>query len=120
MNYTATGIIDAILPTESRTSTFQSRALILEIPDDKYPQFIKFEFTQARCDLLDAYKAGDAVTIHFDLRGRVWESQEKGRMYFTSLNGWKIEMVAAGPGQEVPTEPIPESVKEGKDDDLPF
>lgn len=125
MSYTATGIVHDVLPAEQLSPSFRRRALILELPDDKYPQLIEFEFTQARCDILDAYTPGDSVTVHFDLRGRAWESPEKGRMYFTSLSGWKIEKLADAPASGPHQEPEGKAGNEGPIvlgiiEDLPF
>jgi len=76
--------------TESKTQSFQAREFVLEIQDGNYPQFIKFQLTQDRCALLDTCNEGDQVKVHFDLRGREWQGK-----YFTNLNAWRLEKVAA-------------------------
>ncbi len=72
--------------TESKTATFQAREFVLEIQDGNYPQFIKFQMTQDRCSMLDAYEEGESIKVQFDLRGREWQGK-----YFTNLNAWRLE-----------------------------
>ena len=71
---------------EKKTETFQAREFILEISESQYPQLIKFQLTQDKCELIDAYQDGEMLTVHFDLRGREWNDR-----FFTNLNAWKIE-----------------------------
>ncbi len=54
----------------------------------EYPQEIKLEFVKDKCDLLDNLSPGDAVNVHFNLRG----NEHNGRHY-VNLHGWKIEKV---------------------------
>ena len=72
--------------TEKKTETFKAREFVIEIQDGNYPQFIKFQLTQDRCDLLDPYAEGQAIKVYFDLRGREWNGK-----YFTNLNAWRID-----------------------------
>jgi len=65
---------------------FIKRELWLEIPDGNYPQTACFETTQDRCDILDRVTEGEAVTVHFNLRGKEYN----GKVY-NALNLWKIE-----------------------------
>jgi single-strand DNA-binding protein len=65
---------------------FMKRELWLEIPDGNYPQTCCLEATQDRCDILDRVAEGEAVTVHFSIRGKEYN----GRV-FNSLNLWKIE-----------------------------
>lgn len=71
---------------EKKTETFQAREFILEISESQYPQLIKFQLTQDKCELIDPYQDGETLTVHFDLRGREWNDR-----YFTNLNAWKLE-----------------------------
>lgn len=71
---------------------FKKRELI-GVQEGEYPQHFKFEFTGDKMDLLNDVMEGMYYTIHYNLRGRKVEAKEKGKddMYFTSLNGWKVE-----------------------------
>lgn len=76
--------------TENKTANFQAREFVIEIQDGNYPQYIKFQLTQDRCALLDSHDEGNEIKVHFDLRGREWQGK-----YFTNLNAWRLENVAA-------------------------
>ena len=127
MSFEIEGAIHKLFETESKTATFKAREFILEIQDGNYPQLIKFQLTQDRCDLLDSYKEGDQVKVHFSLRGREWNEK-----YFTNLNAWRIEGVSAEPqlqNSDIPefTEGTPGGSSESSQeiqledfDDLPF
>ena len=69
---------DFILTTESSTP---------------YPQHISFQVTQDKCNLLNSYSIGDEVKVHFNLRGREWNSPN-GIKYFNTLEAWRIEGVS--------------------------
>lgn len=120
MSFEQKGKIHKIFDTESKTDTFQTRDLILTT-EGQYPQYIKFQFTQDRCAVLDSYKADEEVNVFFDLRGREWNDK-----YFTNLNAWKIEKVSSQPtsvDEFPPIESMPssESQNQAEDfDDLPF
>lgn len=101
MSFEIEGSIHKIFETTSKTATFQAREFILEIQDGNYPQLIKFQLTQDRCDIIDSYKAGDQIKVHFSLRGREWNDK-----YFTNLNAWRIE--ANQPEAESPSSDFPE------------
>lgn len=127
MSFEIEGSLYKVFETESKTATFKAREFVLEYQDGNYPQFIKFQLTQDRCDIIDSYKAGDQVKVHFSLRGREWNEK-----YFTNLNAWRIEPMAnsePAPANDFPdfeeagNSPSGESAQEMKledFDDLPF
>jgi single-strand DNA-binding protein len=80
------GTIVKIFEREAVTATFSKREFVIEVPDGNYPQMVKFQMTQDRCDVLDRFSEGQTVTVHFNLRGREWQGK-----YFNSLDAWKIE-----------------------------
>jgi len=127
MSFETQGIVHKIFDTESKSDTFKTREFVIK-QEGNYPQFIKFQLTQDRCDLVSQYKEGDTVKVSFDLRGREWNEK-----YFTNLNAWKIagvtqEAAATPPesGQAFPpmSEPVNTNAGNGamaEDfDDLPF
>ena len=119
-----TGRLHKVFDTEQKTESFKAREFVIETQGE-YPQFVKFQLTQDRCDLIENYKEGDGLKVHFDLRGREWQGK-----YFTNLNAWKIE--ADGDmsrpasdenfSQDVPQASAPESNIDSREDldDLPF
>lgn len=72
--------------------SFKKRELVVTT-EEQYPQHILIEFTQDRCDLLDAVKPGDMVKVSISLRGREWVNPQGEVKYFNSINGWKIEQI---------------------------
>jgi len=46
--------------TEQKTDSFRAREFVLEI-EGQYPQMVKFQLTQDRCDLIDAYDEGNQL-----------------------------------------------------------
>ena len=102
-----TGTIHKIFPTETKGEKgFRSREMILNTDHAEYPQLIKMQFVQDRCDTLDQFNEGQAVKVQFELRGREWEGK-----YFTTVNAWKIDHS----GQVVDQQP-----KTTDTDGLPF
>ena len=134
MSFEITGKLYKKFATESRSEKFQSRDFVLEVADGNYPQLIKFQLVQDRCQILDNYNEGEEIKVHFDLRGREWQGK-----FFTTLNSWRIEhsngesAVSTGstqPVQQVAKKSPPsedsfptlsdEPFKTAADDDLPF
>ena len=90
---------------------FKKRTIVLET-EDKYPQIVEFQASQDNCDLLEALKIGQEVTIHFNLRGREWTNPSGEVKVLNTLDLWKIESNESAA-------PKKESKKEDEDD-LPF
>ena len=87
MSFETEGSLHKIFETQSKSDTFQTREFVIK-QDGNYPQFIKFQLTQDRCDLVGNFKEGDRVKVSFDLRGREWNEK-----FFTNLNAWRIDAV---------------------------
>lgn len=130
-----TGTIKVIKPTEQIKETFRKREFVLDENSGRYPQTIPFEFTQDKCDILDAFNEGDRVKVFFDIRGREWTNRENETKYFLSLNAWKMESLEAGAENTPPSAPPnaasapptngapPHSTSDApgeEEDDLPF
>lgn len=112
------GKIKKIFETQTFQSGFQKREMVVTT-QEQYPQDILIEFLQDKVVLLDAYKVGDDVKVHINLRGKEWVNPEGVAKYFNSINGWRIERESAAPVAPVaPT--VEESLTEEGDDDLPF
>lgn len=77
--------------TAQVSEKFSKRELIVEIPDDKYPQIVSFEFTQDKCALLDGVMEGQDVEVSFALRGREWTNENGDVRVFNTLNGFRVE-----------------------------
>ena len=115
MSLKVEGTIHKIMASQEVNATFKKREFVIET-DEKYPQLVKFELVQDRCDLISSYKVGDIVEVEFNLKGREWNEK-----YFTNLHAWRItgKQVSGNSTQEPPIEPV-NAAELGKDDDLPF
>jgi single-strand DNA-binding protein len=102
MSFEIVGKLYKKYATESKSERFQSREFVLEIADGNYPQLIKFQMVQERCQLLDNYNEGDEIKVHFDLRGREWQGK-----YLTNLNCWRIELPNGNSAQPVSQASVP-------------
>ena len=89
MSFVIVGKLYKKFPTESKSPTFQTREFVIEIVEGNYPQFIKFQLTKDRCQMLDNYNEGEEIKVHFDLNGREWQGK-----FFTNLTSWRIEKMS--------------------------
>jgi len=86
MAFDITGKLHKKYDEETKGASFRVREFVIHTDNEQYPQFIKFQLTQDRCDLVSQYEVGNSIKVHFDLRGREWQDK-----YFTNLNAWRIE-----------------------------
>lgn len=111
MSFEIEGKLHKVYETEQKTESFRAREFVIETMQGSYAQFIKFQLTQDRCDIIDQYEVGQQIKVFFDLRGRQWQDK-----YFTNLQAWRIEAV----GEEQPA-PMPaqgqSSMASGTDSD---
>jgi hypothetical protein len=110
-----TAKIHEIFETQNIKDSFRKREFIAEYAENEnYPQYIKFELIQEKCDELNDYKHGDEVLIHFNLRGKPWTNKQGEKIYFNSLQVWKLEKLSET------TDDVKSDEQELPDDDLPF
>lgn len=109
-----TGKVLLVTPTVQKTEKFRGRDLIVETADNpQYPQKIKIEAGNDKCDLLNNINVGDQVEVEANLNGREWTNKEGVVSYFNSISIWKIKVLEA-------SAPIPVAAGGPDDDDLPF
>ena len=119
--------------TTNVTASFKKREFVVEYAENpQYPEFVKFELIQDKCDLLDNVQVGQEIEIHFNLKGRKWTDPKGEVKYFNSLQAWRIVPIAASTSSQPSsgTEssgavPPPASEPEwlsasSEEDDLPF
>ncbi len=124
MGMETTGRLHAIFDTQQKTERFRLREFVVELADNpRYPQYVLFQLTGDRCELLDALSVGDEVRVEFALRGREWQSPKGETRYFNSLDVWTLESLADGqhpagppPPPDLGDEPPPPT----DDDEIPF
>ena len=124
MNYEINGKLIFKEDTQQISDKFQKREFVIEVENEKNPQwndFVKVQLIQDRCDLLESIDLNENIKVYFNIKGRKWDN--KGQTsYFTNLEGWRIEKLAPQNPENVPMPeynvedipPMPEA------DDLPF
>ena len=109
--------------TAQVSGSFRKREFVVEYAENpEYPEFIKFELIQDKCDSLDAFNVDDSISIAFNLKGRKWTNPQGVDVYFNSLQAWKLSAANSEPVAPVANaEPewLNKSI-EGEQDDLPF
>jgi hypothetical protein len=94
---------------------FKKREFVITDESSQYPQHVLFQLIQDKTSLIDQYKEGDEITVHFNLRGREWTSPTGEVKYFNSLEAWRIEA-----GQGSAAAPQTAGIEASQEDDLPF
>jgi len=128
MSYELTGKLVAKYDTVQRTETFKTREFVVEKTDDingrSVVNYVKFQCTQDRTNIVDRVNTGDDIKVYFNIKGSKWEKDGKTN-YITNLDAWRVEQLLQ-PGAKTPDndylEPLdtfsatdPQAV-----DDLPF
>jgi len=143
MSYELTGKVLQFEEVVQISDRFKKREFVLERErmggSMVFTDYVKFQLVQDRVNLIDDVAVGDMLKVHFDIRGNKWEKNGETK-YFTNLEAWKVEKVAADtpaadntppppppPGEDTPVatetaasggEPLePMGLEE---DDLPF
>ncbi len=81
-----------IFDTTRVSDKFQKREFVVEYAENpSYPEYIKFELIQDKCDLLDNFKVNQAIQVHFNLKGRKWTDPQGSVKYFNTLQAWKLQ-----------------------------
>lgn len=85
-----------IMNTIKVSDKFQKREFVVEYVPEKsqYQEYLKFEIVQDKCEMLDAFKVGESVEIHFNLKGRKWTNPKGETVYFNSLQAWRIKKIS--------------------------
>lgn len=104
MNYEIKGKLIFKEDTQHISERFQKREFVIEVENEKNPQwndFIKIQLIQDRCDLLENIALNENIKVYFNVRGRKWEN--KGQVsYFTNLEGWRIEKLQEQTSEMMP------------------
>jgi len=83
-------ILDIVSGTSKQGKEWSKREFVIEF-GDKYKAKIAFTLFGEKMSLLDGYKLGDVVKVHFNI-----ESREFNFKWFHNVNAWKIENVESG------------------------
>ena len=113
------GQVVFITPTTSVSDKFKKREVTLK-SQDEYPQYVTFQLTQDKCDLANNLKAGDAVEVSYNLRGRKWEAQDGTIKYFNSIEAWTMSLSSKVENSAVDKLRKTFDTTDESSDDLPF
>lgn len=127
MSFELTGTLYEIFPLMQRTATFKIREFVVECVKEvggrSMVDYIKFQTTQDRTDMLGKFNQGDQVKVHFNIRG---SRVERGGnvSYFNNLDVWRMEhALNAGQAERPIDRPASDSFddnKGGSEDEFPF
>lgn len=117
-----------VFETVQVKDTFRKREFVVEYAENpQYPELVKFELIQEKCDLLDGLNVGDEVQVFFNLKGRKWTDPQGQTKYFNSLQAWKLQATSGADAGITDTgapasqdEPAWLNAGGEDDDDLPF
>ena len=104
------------------SGSFRRQSFVVEYTENiLYPQYVTFELTQDRVELINKFNVGDKLEIVFNLRGREYE-KDGVKKYFNTLEAWMIKEAAAsgateGATVQVGTITLP---VDSPDSELPF
>lgn len=85
------GKIIVVFDTNEVSDRFSKREFVIECAENpEYPELLKLEMIQDKCEHLDGYKAGDMVEVDINLKGRKWDDPKGGVKYFNTLQAWRI------------------------------
>ncbi|MFB6318091.1 DUF3127 domain-containing protein [Saccharicrinis sp. FJH54] len=123
MNFEIEGKLILKEDEQQISASFKKREFVIEVVNERnteWNDFIKFQLTQDRCNLIDQYNNGDNIKVSFNIRGRKWEKNGQVN-YFSNLEAWRIE------GAMVQNDPVPADIPPPdtnnippENDDLPF
>lgn len=127
MAFEITGKLVEKYDTQTMSEKFKKREFVVEYrdnPNSSFSEFLKFQLTQDRCNLIDNYQVGQDLRVAFNLRGRKWE-KDGTVSYFSNLEAWKIESASVQSGSPAASGSLPDtssSVSSADDanNDLPF
>lgn len=124
-SFTITGKLIRKDETEQKTEKFSTRIFIVELEDEKNPdwnQEIKFQLNNSATSYIDNIPVGAMVEVDFNLKGRPSTNKETGAItHWNTLQVWKIRQATGVPTEQPKevasdlTPPVP-----GDDSDLPF
>ncbi|HNV68037.1 MAG TPA: DUF3127 domain-containing protein, partial [Bacteroidales bacterium] len=88
MEYQITGRVAEVYPVNRISERFRKREFVIEHKDSSskqvYVDYIKFQLTQDRCEIIDESWLRQDVTVTFNIRGNRWEKNGVAN-YITNL-----------------------------------
>jgi hypothetical protein len=124
-SFNVTGTLIAKSETQQVSDKFKKREFVLmtveNVNGTEYPNPLKMQAVQAKCDVLDKYAIGSQVSVSFNVKGNSYTDKKDGTTkYIVNLDMWKIEPVAAQQAAPQQTAPQAPQVSQQAIDSLPF
>tara|TARA_R110001583_G_scaffold16737_3_gene68466 strand:- start:10518 stop:10886 length:369 start_codon:yes stop_codon:yes gene_type:complete len=122
MNFEINGKVILKEETQQISDRFKKREFVIEVENERnsdWNDFIKFQLTQDRCDLLETVSVNEEIKVSFNIKGRKWEKDGKVN-YFSNLEAWRIEKMQAAAAAEMPEFNAADMPPAPEEDDLPF
>ena len=115
------GKVIAIGETQQVTEKFKKRDLVIEYAENPtYPEYIKLEFHQDKCEKANELREGDDITVDFNLKGKPYTNREGVTTYYNSLVVWKFNINQTSAGSTPEYAQASSNGSAPIDDDLPF
>ncbi len=117
------GKLHEIFETQQITEKFRKREFVVEIDDNGYTQYVKFQLNQDKCNIIDNYAVNEQIKVNFNLSGRPYTRKTGERDYITNIVAWKIDKIGSGisPEERMEESKNFELSQSGQDEDvLPF
>jgi single-strand DNA-binding protein len=105
-------ILKWVYPTTKVSDDFRKRDIVVESVE-KYPQLIKIELQNDRCEIIDNFQLGDLINLKIELRGRKWTSPEGKTMLLQSIVGYSVK-------PHTPPKVVQKPIPVEESEDLPF
>ncbi len=101
------------------SGSFRRQSFVVEYTENiLYPQYVTFELTQDRVELINKFNVGDKIEVTFNLKGREWTSPEGVVKYFNTLEAWRIQKPDSTAATAEKKDEVAEMAGEGEE--LPF
>lgn len=124
MSFELSGILILKGELQQISNKFRKREFVIEKKEtnqnQEFVDYVKFQLTQDRCDLVEPFEINDKIKISFNIRGNRWEKEGKVN-YFTNLDAWRIEKTEEAE-EEIPPPPPEDDLSPPPEElnDLPF
>jgi len=96
MSYEMVGSLYEKGDMQQISEIFRKREIVIEHTikrnDKKITNYIKYQLTNDRCELLNEIELGSLLKIYFNIKGRKITKEGKNN-YYINLDVWKIESI---------------------------
>lgn len=77
---------------EQVSEKFRKRDLIIQT-QEQYPQEIKLQLVQDKCELVTNIGLNTNVSVEFNLRGKSFITKQRVKMWNNNLDVWKLKVI---------------------------